>query len=90
MAIDTELDPDPDPEWDDDESELDPKMSDADDELEFSDFDDADIDIETAAETEDVTDRTPLWRLIEMSREDRNLRNELADFEDYDLDEMAW
>jgi hypothetical protein len=25
-----------------------------------------------------------LWRLIEMSREDRSLKMELADFDDYD------
>lgn len=29
-------------------------------------------------------DRVPLWRLIEMSSEDRELRMELADFGDYD------
>ena len=29
-------------------------------------------------------DYVPLWRLIEMSQEDRSLRMELADFEDYD------
>ena len=29
-------------------------------------------------------EQVPLWRLIEMSREDRSLKMELADFDDYD------
>lgn len=56
-----------------------------DEELEFEAFD------ETAAEVDDKVEKAeaerdyvPLWRLIEMSREDRSLRMELADFEDYE------
>ena len=56
-----------------------------DDELEFDGFDEAAAEVDDKAEKADAErDYVPLWRLIEMSREDRSLRMELADFEDYD------
>lgn len=56
-----------------------------DEELEFEAFDESASDVDDKAEKADAErDCVPLWRLIEMSREDRSLRMELADFEDYD------
>ncbi len=56
-----------------------------DDELEFEAFDESTSDVDDKAEKAAAErDLVPLWRLIEMSREDRSLRMELADFEDYD------
>jgi len=83
MAIDPEMDDD----WDDDESEQEFDMNE-DEDLDFSDFEDDD-DIEMASADEAARDRTPLWRRIEMSREDRSLKMELADFEDYDVDGLV-
>jgi hypothetical protein len=65
---------------------------DAEDEFESADFSD---DEEAAGndagkgEPESAADRVPVWRLIEMSRENRHLKMELADFEDYDDFETA-
>ncbi|MGH8223786.1 MAG: hypothetical protein ACREQZ_12515 [Woeseiaceae bacterium] len=60
---------------------------DAEDEFEYGDFTERE-DVSAAkiddAEPEADHARVPLWRLIEMSREDRYLKMELADFEDYD------
>ena len=72
-----------DPRWqpdDDAEFEL---MND--DDFELDDFDD---DVETLNDVDDLLpqpDNVPVWRLIEMSRENRYLQRELADFDDYDL-----
>lgn len=90
MTIDTV--PDPEEDWvEEGDTELDLSMSD--DDLEFTDYDndnDNDIDIDEVDAPAGYRERVPLWRLIEMSREDRNLKMELADFEDYDVDEMAY
>ena len=64
---------------------------DAEDDFEVSDFSEDD-EISTSddvEEVETVSDKTPVWRLIEMSRENRHLKMELADFEDYDDFETA-
>ena len=44
--------------------------------------DDEPLEVEEAAAG--PTGNVPVWRLIEMSRENRYLERELADFEDYD------
>ena len=65
---------------------------DAEDEFEIGDFsDDEQVATENTSETEarSAADRIPVWRLIEMSRENRHLKAELADFEDYDDFEAA-
>lgn len=65
---------------------------DAEDDFEIGDFsDDVVIATEDASKTEaqSAADRIPVWRLIEMSRENRHLKAELADFEDYDDFEAA-
>jgi hypothetical protein len=65
---------------------------DAEDEFEIADFsDDEEVagDDTGAKEAEAAADRVPVWRLIEMSRENRHLKMELADFEDYDDFEKA-
>jgi hypothetical protein len=64
----------------------------AEDEFEAGDFSDDEILVD--AESEEVAviaaaDRVPVWRLIEMSRENRHLKEELADFDDYDDFEAA-
>ncbi|HEX9851400.1 MAG TPA: hypothetical protein VGA68_00225, partial [Woeseiaceae bacterium] len=65
---------------------------DAEDDFEIADFSD---DEEAAGddagekEAEAAADRVPVWRRIEMSRENRHLKMELADFEDYDDFETA-
>lgn len=80
MPSPTELEPAP--EWPADDLEMEIDMSDDDD----FDFEDA----EEEEENEELIERrgsagnVPVWRLIEMSREDRYLKRELADFEDYD------
>jgi len=79
MPPQTELDETMD--WHDDAAETD-WMSD----------DDFDLDELVDDETDELPDETateaggsvPVWRLIEMSRENRYLERELADFEDYD------
>lgn len=74
-SVDTE----PVPEWVEDDPEIELTMEMDDEDLEFDDF----------TEAKDVADapreHVPLWRLIEMSREDRSLRMELADFDDYEV-----
>jgi len=86
MAIDPELDDDQD--WEDeDDSELDLNMNE-DEDLDFSDFEDDD-DVDMASAAEDARARTPLWRLIEMSKENRSLKMQLADFEDYEIDGLV-
>ncbi|HLT92334.1 MAG TPA: hypothetical protein VKZ85_15470 [Woeseiaceae bacterium] len=84
MATPTDIEPVP--EWvedDDPESELTMEMDD--EELEFDEFPDEEDELVAKAGTGDGSrDYVPLWRLIEMSHEDRSLRMELADFEDYD------
>jgi hypothetical protein len=68
---------------------------DADDDFEPGDFSDEEATIVSDADEENTTaaqaaaDRVPVWRLIEMSRENRHLQMELADFEDYDDFEAA-
>lgn len=65
---------------------------DAEDDFEVADFSDdeeAAGDTAASAEAESAADRVPVWRLIEMSRENRHLKMELADFEDYDEFETA-
>ncbi|MDZ7644641.1 MAG: hypothetical protein U5K76_10725 [Woeseiaceae bacterium] len=64
----------------------------SDDEFEFDDSDNsseikvADDDTASGARTGGTI---PVWRLIEMSRENRNLKQELADFDDY-ASEAGW
>lgn len=65
---------------------------DAEDDFEVADFsdDEESTGAEAAAvEARSAADRVPVWRLIEMSRENRHLKMELADFEDYDEFETA-
>ncbi len=67
---------------------------DAEDDFEIADFSDdeeaaGDGARASAKEAEAAADRVPVWRLIEMSRENRHLKMELADFEDYDDFETA-
>ncbi len=76
----------PEPEWIPDDAETELEMSDEDD-FEFDEeaadeevAADADIELRPAGDS-----NVPVWRLIEMSREDRFLKRELADFEDYDF-----
>jgi len=69
-------------EWYDEELETD-CMSDED----FEELDDVIDDDELIEQDEAAagpTGNVPVWRLIEMSRENRYLERELADFEDYD------
>lgn len=71
--------------WVTDDPEIESSMEMEEDELEFEAFDETASDVDDkAAKAEAARDLVPLWRLIEMSREDRSLRMELADFEDYD------
>jgi len=75
----------PPPEWIPDEEETELEMSDEDD-FEFDEeaADDEEV-VHTDVELRSAGDsNVPVWRLIEMSREDRFLKRELADFEDYD------
>lgn len=74
-------DTEPESEWVDDDPEMESSMEMDDEELEFAEFENEEAGIEAA---DSQRDYVPLWRLIEMSREDRSLRMELADFEDYE------
>jgi hypothetical protein len=84
MAISNETQVDP--EWEDDESELELGMSEEDD-LDFTEIED-DVEVEFDADGADSGEKIPLWRLIEMSSENRRLKMELADFEDYDFEDF--
>ncbi|HZD51954.1 MAG TPA: hypothetical protein VE175_02810 [Woeseiaceae bacterium] len=73
------------PEWVDDDPEIELTMEMDDEEREFDEFSDEEDELVADAGRKDAArDYVPLWRLIEMSEEDRSLRMELADFEDYD------
>lgn len=75
----------PQPEWIEDGPELEASMEMDDDELELEEFETEDTAIEVkGGKVIPERDYVPLWRRIEMSREDRSLRMELADFEDYE------
>lgn len=75
----------PQSEWIEDGPELESSMEMDDDELEFEEFEAEETAIEVkGGKAAPERDYVPLWRLIEMSREDRSLRMELADFEDYE------
>jgi hypothetical protein len=82
----TPPDTEPAPDWVDDDPEIELTMEMDDEELEFDAFSPEEDDVIAKAKTvsEGPRDYVPLWRLIEMSQEDRSLRMELADFEDYD------
>lgn len=70
------------PAWEPDDTETGPEMNDDD-----FDYDDTDDESPADGEAEDRVARAtavPVWRLIEMTRENRKLQEELADFEDYD------
>ena len=69
------------PEWVEKDPEIALTMEMDDEDLEFEEFSDAD---NAKAVVEGPREHVPLWRLIEMSREDRSLRMELADFDNYD------
>lgn len=62
--------------------ETSPEMND--DEFDYEDGDDEEGGEALAGDALAATNAVPVWRLIEMSREDRKLQEELADFEDYD------
>lgn len=73
----------PQSEWIEDDPEMESSMEMDDDELEFEQFDGEEAAIGVkGGKSAPERDYVPLWRLIEMSREDRSLRMELADFED--------
>lgn len=56
-----------------------------DDDFEVDEFDDEDDVLAEEPEARaEPAGNVPVWRLIEMSRENRFLQRELADFEDYD------
>jgi hypothetical protein len=76
----------PQSEWIDDGPEMESSMEMDDEELEFEEFDGEETAIEVKGGKAAAPERdyVPLWRLIEMSRENRSLRMELADFEDYE------
>ena len=90
MASQTELKPETDIEtnseypWLADETETEPAMSD-DDDFDFEEIvaeqDDEELTLESKP---GIATNVPVWRLIEMSREDRFLKRELADFDDYE------
>jgi hypothetical protein len=77
----------PEPDWIADDLEMELTMSDE-DEFEFDELEesgDAGEEEELVVEQRtSAASNVPVWRLIEMSREDRFLKRELADFEDYD------
>ena len=83
-AIDSRLNDD----WsDDEEMDTDTDMNDM-DELEFEAFDDDEDepDEEVAARRSGKSaNEVPVWRLIEITRESRRLKDDLADFEDYEF-----
>jgi hypothetical protein len=76
-SVDTE----PLPKWVEEDPEIELTMDMDDEDLEFDEFAEAGTVKEVA---EGPREHVPLWRLIEMSREDRSLKMELADFDDYD------
>jgi hypothetical protein len=76
-SVDTE----PVPEWVEEDPEIELTMEMDDEELEFDEFAEENAVKEVAP---GPREHVPLWRLIEMSREDRSLKMELADFDDYD------
>lgn len=83
----TPPDNEPVPEWVDEDPEIELTMEMDDEELELEEFSDAeDALVVKSDDNEAARDYVPLWRLIEMSQEDRSLKMELADFEDYDFD----
>lgn len=80
----TPPDKEPVPEWVDEDPEIALTMEMDDEELEFDEFSEEENAVGAKAVSNSPRDYVPLWRLIEMSREDRSLKMELADFEDYD------
>ena len=74
------------------DTDLLPERVEEDPEIELTmEMDDEDLEFDEFAEegavkevVEGPREHVPLWRLIEMSREDRSLKMELADFDDYD------
>jgi len=72
----------------DDTQDTDIEMDMNEDELLFDDFE-IDEDEAEVAEAESVAGAIPGWRRIEIFRESRMLRSELADFEDYDCLEIG-
>ncbi|MEX2122999.1 MAG: hypothetical protein WD795_03830 [Woeseia sp.] len=75
------VDTEPAPEWVEDDPEIQLTMEMDDEDLEFDEF----AEERTAKEVaQGPREHVPLWRLIEMSREDRSLKMELADFDDYE------
>lgn len=84
MAV-TPPDKEPVAEWVEDDPEIELSMEMDDEELEFDDLaDNEGPAVARPGSGDGPRDYVPLWRLIEMSQEDRSLRLELADFEDYD------
>ncbi|MEX2496779.1 MAG: hypothetical protein WD448_11860 [Woeseia sp.] len=71
------------PEWIEEDPEIALTMEMDDEELEFEEFPDEEAAVKPVVEG--PREHVPLWRLIEMSREDRSLRMELADFDSYDV-----
>ncbi len=83
MAQEPELQADT--EWCRDDMEMEADMSD--DDFEFDDTLEIDDGEDLVLEDDVIKEaNVPVWRLIEMSRENRFLRAELADFDDYDVD----
>ncbi len=80
----TPPDTEPVPEWVEDDPEAELTMEMDDEELEFDELVEDDELTAAPKAAAELRDYVPLWRLIEMSQEDRSLRMELADFEDYD------
>lgn len=76
------VDTEPVPDWVEDDPEMQLTMELDDEDLEFDEF----AEENTAKDAAEGRPRehVPLWRLIEMSREDRSLKMELADFDDYE------
>lgn len=70
--------------WYGDETEMETAMSD--DDFDFDEVLDLDEGEEVLEKEERPGGNVPVWRLIEMSRENRFLREELADFDDYEVD----
>lgn len=70
------------PTWQSVDVETNQEMNDED--IEYEDVDGETADETLAGHAIEATNSVPVWRLIEMSREDRKLQEELADFEDYD------
>lgn len=88
MAV-TPPDTEPVAEWVEDDPEIELTMEMDDEELEFDNLvEDEELSAARPKNGDGPRDYVPLWRLIEMSQEDRSLRMELADFEDYDDFEM--